>query len=184
MLQDCLPMSSLAKTIFETCNLRGTFVLRSGQTSTEYFDKYQLEARPTLLRAIAEGMAKLLPAETAVLAGLEMGGIPVATAISLRTNLPCVFVRKKAKEYGTCKITEGVDVKGLKVTIIEDVVSTGGAIVAGALALRERGALVDTVLCVIDREQGGGESLRAAGLTLKGLFTASELRGAATNRQP
>ena len=177
-------MSSLAKTIFETCNLRGTFVLRSGQTSTEYFDKYQLEARPTLLRAIAEGMAKLLPAETAVLAGLEMGGIPVATAISLRTNLPCVFVRKKAKEYGTCKITEGVDVKGLKVTIIEDVVSTGGAIVAGALALRERGALVDTVLCVIDREQGGGESLRAAGLTLKGLFTASELRGAATNRQP
>jgi orotate phosphoribosyltransferase len=177
-------MSSLAKTIFETCNLRGTFVLRSGQTSTEYFDKYQLEARPTLLRAIAEGMAKLLPAETAVLAGLEMGGIPVATAISLRTNLPCVFVRKKAKEYGTCKITEGVDVKGLKVTIIEDVVSTGGAIVAGALALRERGALVDTVLCVIDREQGGGESLRAAGLTLKGLFTASELRGAATDRQP
>jgi orotate phosphoribosyltransferase len=177
-------MSSLAKTIFETCNLRGTFVLRSGQTSTEYFDKYQLEARPTLLRAIAEGMAKLMPAETAVLAGLEMGGIPVATAISLRTNLPCVFVRKKAKEYGTCKITEGVDVKGLKVTIIEDVVSTGGAIVAGALALRERGALVDTVLCVIDREQGGGESLRAAGLTLKGLFTASELRGAATNRQP
>jgi orotate phosphoribosyltransferase len=75
-------------------------------------------------------------------------------------------------------------VKELKVTIIEDVVTTGGAIVAGALALRERGALVDTVLCVIDREQGGGESLRTAGLSLKGLFTASELRGAATNRQP
>jgi orotate phosphoribosyltransferase len=169
-------MSSLAQTIFETCNLRGSFLLRSGQTSTEYFDKYQLEARPQLLHAIAEGMVKLLPAETAVLAGLEMGGIPVATAISLQTNLPCVFVRKKAKDYGTCKIAEGIDVKGLEVTIIEDVVTTGGAILAGALALRERGAVVDTVLCVIDREQGGAESLRAAGLSLRGLFTASELR--------
>ena len=129
-------------------------------------------------------MAKMLPGETAVLAGLEMGGIPVATAISLQTNLPCVFVRKKAKEYGTCKIAEGVDVKGRKVTIIEDVVTTGGAILAGVEALRERGAVIDTVLCVIDREQGGGESLRAAGLSLKGLFTASELRCAAMDRQP
>ena len=176
------PMSALAKTIFETCNLRGTFLLRSGQTSTEYFDKYQLEARPALLRAIAEGMAKLLPAETAVLAGLEMGGIPVATAISLQVGLPCVFVRKKAKEYGTFKIAEGAEISGLKVTIIEDVVTTGGAIIAGALALRERGALVDTVLCVIDREQGGGESLRSAGLLLQALFSASELRRAATAR--
>ena len=177
-------MSSLAKNIFETCNLQGTFVLRSGQTTAEYFDKYQLEARPVLLRAIAECMAKLLPAETAVLAGLEMGGIPVATAISLQTGLPCVFVRKKAKEYGTCKIAEGVDVKGLKVTVIEDVVTTGGAILAGVEALHGRGALVDRVLCVIDREQGACESLRAAGLSLKALFTASELRHAALDRQP
>ena len=81
-----------------------------------------------MLRAIAEGMAKLLPADTAVLAGLEMGGIPIATAISLQTNLPCVFVHKKAKDYGTCKIAEGVEVKCLKVTIIEDVVTTPKAV--------------------------------------------------------
>jgi orotate phosphoribosyltransferase len=82
------------------------------------------------------------------------------------------------------KIAEGVDVKGLKVTIIEDVVTTGGVIVAGVEALRERGALVDTVPCVTDHEQGGGESLRTAGLLLKALFTASELRRAAMARQP
>jgi orotate phosphoribosyltransferase len=158
-------------------------VLRSGRTSTDYFDKYQLEARPVLLRAIAEGMARLLPARTAVLAGLEMGGIPVATAIALQTNLPCVFVRKKAKEYGTCKIAEGVDVNGLEVAIIEDVVTTGGAILAGVEALRELGALVDTVVCVIDREQGAAETLRTAGLSLRRLFTASELRHAATDRR-
>lgn len=168
----------LAKTIYETCNIKGTFKLRSGQTSSEYFDKYQLEARPGLLAEIADGMAELLPIDTRVLAGLEMGGIPVATAISLKTGLPAVFVRKKAKDYGTCRIAEGVDFKNLKVTVIEDVVTTGGAIVDGVKALRDGGAQVDTVLCVIDREQGGAEKLKQIQLTLKPLFTASQLRRA------
>ena len=170
--------NQLAKTIYDTCSLKGTFKLRSGQTSSEYFDKYQLEARPELLKEIAGGMAKLLPAEARVLAGLEMGGIPVATAMSLGTGLPCVFVRKKAKDYGTCRIAEGVDVKGAEVAVIEDVVTTGGAIVDGVKALRAEGARVDTVLCVIDREQGGAARLKEIGLTLKALFTASELRRA------
>jgi orotate phosphoribosyltransferase len=170
---------NLPKAIYDTCNIKGTFLLRSGQTSSEYFDKYQLEARPELLKAIGEGMAELLPMDTRVLAGLEMGGIPVATVISLSTGIPSVFVRKKAKEYGTCKIAEGVDFKGLKVTVIEDVVTTGGAIIDGVKALRDGGAVVDTVLCVIDREQGGPERLAQIGLTLKPLFTASQLRRAA-----
>ena len=171
--------TALAKSIYETCNIKGVFKLRSGRTSSEYFDKYQLEARPELLKAIADGMAELLPIDTRVLAGLEMGGIPVATVLSLATGLPAVFVRKKAKEYGTRKIAEGADFKGLKVTVIEDVVTTGGAIVEGVKALRDGGALVDTVLCVIDREQGGAEALGRIGLTLKPLFTASQLRRAA-----
>jgi orotate phosphoribosyltransferase len=174
-----MEINQLAKTVYETCNIKGTFKLRSGQTSSEYFDKYQLESRPALLAAIADGMADLLPVDTHVLAGLEMGGIPVAAAISLKTGLPAVFVRKKAKEYGTCKTAEGVDFKGQKVTVIEDVVTTGGAIIDGVRALREGGAQVDTVICVIDREQGGAARLGEIGLTLKPLFTASELRRAA-----
>lgn len=172
-------MTDLAKSIYETCNIKGTFTLRSGQISHEYFDKYQLEARPALLKAIAEGLSQKLPKETTVLAGLEMGGIPVATAISLATGLPAVFVRKQAKSYGTCKIAEGVSVQDQRVTVIEDVVTTGGAIIDGVKALRAGGAVVDTVLCVIDREQGGAEKLQGIGLTLKPLFTASELRRAA-----
>jgi len=174
-----MELQQLAKTVYETCNIKGTFKLRSGQTSSEYFDKYQLEARPALLAAIADGMADLLPVDTHVLAGLEMGGIPVAAAISLKTGLPAVFVRKKAKEYGTCKTAEGVEFKDKKVTVIEDVVTTGGAIIDGVRALREGGARVDTVICVIDREQGGAARLSEIGLTLKPLFTASELRRAA-----
>jgi orotate phosphoribosyltransferase len=171
--------NQLAKTIYQMCSLKGTFKLRSGQTASEYFDKYQLESRPELLQEIAVGMVMLLPAGIRALAGLEMGGIPVATAMSLSTGLPCVFVRKKAKEYGTCRVAEGVDVKGLPVAVIEDVVTTGGAIVDGVNALRAGGARVDTVVCVIDREQGGAARLKEIGLTLKALFTASELRRAA-----
>jgi orotate phosphoribosyltransferase len=174
-----LNRDQLAKTVYETCNIKGTFKLRSGQTSSEYFDKYQLESRPALLSVIADGLAELLPVDARVLAGLEMGGIPVATAVALKTGLPVAFVRKKAKDYGTCRIAEGAEVKALKTVIIEDVVTTGGAIIDGVKALRDGGALVDTVLCVIDREQGGAEKLKQIGLTLKPLFAASELRKAA-----
>ena len=113
-----------------------------------------------------------------MLAGLEMGGIPVATALSLDTGLPALFVRKEAKSYGTCKLAEGGDFKGRNVLVIEDVVTTGGAILAGVRALREQGARIDTVLCVIDRESGGPENLKKGGLTLNPLYTATELRSA------
>jgi orotate phosphoribosyltransferase len=170
---------SLARTIYETCNLRGTFRLRSGQTSTEYFDKYLFESRPDLLKEIARGLAGLVPAGTEALAGLEMGGIPVATALSLETGLPLLFVRKKAKDYGTCKIAEGGPFKGRRVTVVEDVVTTGGAILDGVAALRKEGAKIGEVLCVIDRESGGPEKLKAEGLKLIPLFTASDLRRSA-----
>ncbi len=169
----------LAKVLYEVCSIRGRFKLRSGQIADEYFDKYLFESRPDLLRSIGEGMARLIPAGTDMLAGLELGGVPVAVAIAFRADLPLLFVRKKAKDYGTAKLAEGPDFKGRKVLVVEDVVTTGGAIVDGAKALRERGAVIDTVLCVIDRESGGPEKLKEYGLTLKPLFTASELRKAA-----
>jgi orotate phosphoribosyltransferase len=71
-----------------------------------------------------------------------------------------------------------MDFKGRKVLVIEDVVTTGGAILDGVRALREQGALIENVLCVIDRESGGPEKLKELGLTLKPLFTATELRSA------
>ncbi|MBL7998044.1 MAG: orotate phosphoribosyltransferase, partial [Candidatus Kapabacteria bacterium] len=101
-----------AKAIYDTAHLRGEFLLRSGAISNEYFDKYLFEAQPALLRTIAEELAPLLPPGTEVLAGLEMGGIPIATALSLHTGIPAAFVRKKAKDYGTRKIAEGTDMRG------------------------------------------------------------------------
>ncbi|HEY1078725.1 MAG TPA: phosphoribosyltransferase family protein, partial [Bdellovibrio sp.] len=131
--------AELAKKIYDIAHLTGEFKLRSGQVSHEYFDKYRFEAQPTLLREIAKQMAPLIPVGTEILAGLEMGGIPVATALSLETGIPCVFVRKKAKDYGTCKFAEGLEIKGKKVCIIEDVVTTGGQVVLSTADLRSLG---------------------------------------------
>ncbi len=170
--------STLAARLYQVCNIKGSFRLRSGKLSSEYFDKYLFESQPELLRAIAQGLRALIPVGTDILAGLEMGGIPVATALSLETGLPMIFVRKEAKAYGTCKLAEGLDFKNRNVLVIEDVVTTGGAILDGVRALREQGARIENVLCVIDRESGGPEKLKDMGLTLKPLFTATDLRSA------
>jgi orotate phosphoribosyltransferase len=117
-----------------------------------------------------------VPDGTAALAGLELGGVPIATLLSQLTGLPTLFVRKQAKDYGTCRLAEGGEVEGRRLTIVEDVVTSGGQVVLSAAALRERGAHVATALCVIDREQGGREALAAAGLELRSAFTAAALR--------
>ena len=168
----------LAKRIYDTAHITGDFTLRSGAKSTEYFDKYLFEADPKLLADIAAAMVKLVPPGIDALAGLEMGGIPIATMISQLTGLPLLFVRKKAKDYGTCKIAEGGQVSGRKLLIVEDVVTFGGAILDAAKALREEGAELAQVVCVIDRESGGPANLAKSDLILTALFTMSELKKA------
>ncbi len=167
--------SELARTVGELCRLQGEFTLRSGATSSTYFDKYLFEADPVLLRSIAEHMVDLVPTDTQVLAGLELGGVPVATALSLVTGLPAAFVRKEAKSYGTAKLAEGAAIEGRRVLVVEDVITTGGQVVLSTEDLRARGALVETVLCVIDRSDGDHPGIDDAGLTMLSLFTASDL---------
>ena len=168
--------SELARKIFDASHLTGTFTLRSGQVSNEYFDKYLFESEPELLSEIAGQMAELIPAGTEVLAGLEMGGIPIATALSLKTGLPAIFVRKKAKEYGTAKLAEGADFAGKNVCVIEDVVTIGGQSVMSSNDLRELGAEITHVMCVIERDIKGRENLQKEGLELLSLFTMDELK--------
>jgi orotate phosphoribosyltransferase len=165
----------LGKRIYERAHLTGEFTLRSGAVSNEYFDKYLFEGDPELLRDIAELMTALVPDGTDALAGLELGGVPLATALSDRTGLPTRFVRKEAKPYGTRNLAEGGEIDGLRLTIVEDVVTSGGQVVASCGDLRDRGALVDVALCVIDREAGGREALAHIGVELRALYTMSEL---------
>lgn len=166
----------LCKTIYEVAHLKGTFKLRSGQISNEYFDKYLFESNPIILSEIAKHLAEQIPEGTEILAGLETGGIPIATALSLKTGIPVVFVRKKAKEYGTCKLAEGIDIRNKQVCIIEDVVTTGGQILISAEDLKSFGAKLENVLCVIERNPIGREKLKEVDLILKPLFTMEELK--------
>jgi orotate phosphoribosyltransferase len=167
--------NELAKEIYNVSHITGTFKLRSGQISNQYFDKYLFEARPDLLTAIAGQMAELIPPGTQVLAGLELGGVPIATAISLQTGLPAAFVRKKAKDCGTCKLAEGAGIQGKQVCIIEDVITTGGQVILSANDLRKLGAQVGQVMCVILRGANSREILAKDGLNLIPLFTMEEL---------
>ena len=167
----------LAKKIYQVSYLRGEFKLRSGTTSNEYFDKYRFESQPLLLAAIAEHLAPFIPAGTEVLAGLELGGVPIATALSLKTGIPVTFVRKKAKDYGTCQFAEGLDIKNRKVCMIEDVITTGGQVLLSTTDLRSLGAQVENVLCVIYRGKHTQEpSLVQAGLRMQPLFTMDQLK--------
>lgn len=171
---------SLARRIYETSHLTGEFMLRSGIVSNEYFDKYRFESDPALLREIAQGMVALLPEGVQALAGLELGGVPLATIASQVSGLPALFVRKQAKTYGTCQLAEGGELAGRRVAVFEDVVTSGGQVIESCGQLRELGAEIVVVLCVIDRQAGGVERMAEQGLALRSLFTMSQLGEAAS----
>jgi orotate phosphoribosyltransferase len=162
--------------------LTGSFVLRSGRTADQYFDKYRFESDPELLREVVEAMVALVPPSTEGLAGLELGGVPLATLLSSLTGLPAFFVRKQPKKYGTERVCEGGSVRGKRLLIVEDVVTTGGQLVLSAQDLRAEGAVVEHALCVIDREGGGDDVASAEGIQLRAVFTMRDLEDQSTTR--
>lgn len=174
--------SSLAAAIAEVALLRGTFTLRSGKTSSYYLDKYLFSTRPELLRQLAPlfadrlaGMERRLGVKIARLAGAELGGIPLVTAASLHTGLPCIFVRNQKKDYGTAKQLEGVLNRGDRVVLVEDVATTGGQALEAVKSLRESGGEVLGVIATIDRLEGARENVEREGLSFEALFTKRDL---------
>jgi orotate phosphoribosyltransferase len=173
--------AELRAQIKDIAYLEGDFVLRSGKRSKYYLDKYRFETQPDLLRAlgdlIAAAVAEAEP-DAVRLAGPELGAVPLAAAASLASGLPFLLVRKAAKEYSTGKRVEGVFEEGERVCLVEDVVTTGGALIAAVEALRESGLVCESAVCVVDREEGGEEQLAAQGIRLRRLFTAQEILAA------
>ncbi len=168
----------LKRALREHAYLEGDFVLRSGRRSSYYLDKYRFETRPDLLGALGERIAKAAaehePAATQ-LAGPELGAVALAASASLASGLPFVIVRKTAKGYGTTNRLEGVYEEGECVCLVEDVVTSGGALLEAVEALREAGLTVRTAVCVVDREEGGADALARHAVRLRPIFRASEL---------
>ncbi|MBI1925946.1 orotate phosphoribosyltransferase [Candidatus Poribacteria bacterium] len=167
--------AELAKRIKAASYLTGQFKLRSGQMSSFYWDKYRFESDPILLHSIVAELEKLLPASFNKLAGLELGGIPLVTGLSLKTGVPCLYVRKEPKTYGTCNLVEGGFHAGETAVVVEDVITTAGQVCTSVSQMRELGLTVEHVVCVIDRQQGGREKIEGSGCTLSSVFTLDEL---------
>ncbi len=165
----------LARQIAETAVLRGNFTLRSGRTSTYYIDKYLFLCRPGILAELGAMMAARLPEGTDRLAGAELGGIPLVSATSLASGLPCVYVRNTRKEYGTGRQLEGALEPDDKVVLVEDVATSGGQALEAAETIRAQGAQVIRIIATVDRQEGAREKIEAAGYSFDALFTTTDL---------
>jgi orotate phosphoribosyltransferase len=168
-------LAELGRDLVKVSYLKGDFVLRSGRRSNRYFDKFLFETDPALLRRIGKQLAALVPKETQRLAAPELGAVLLGGAVSMETGLPLVLVRKEAKGYGTSKQIEGILAPHDRVTLIEDVVTTGGDSLRSAQVLRDAGAEVINLVVVLDRGEGGEANIRAAGIPYSPLFRVSDL---------
>jgi orotate phosphoribosyltransferase len=170
--------AELRAALREHAYLEGDFVLRSGRRSRYYLDKYRFETRPDLLAALGQRIAEAArghASDAVRLASPELGAVALAAAASLASGLPFLIVRKQAKEYGTSKRIEGVYEQGECVCVVEDVVTSGGALLQSVQALREAGLLVHTAVCVVDREEGGVDALARGAVSLRPLFRIGEI---------
>ena len=151
----------------------GDFILASGKRSKYYVDIKKASTKVDVLKRMAEEIARHVKGD--ILAGVELGAVPLTVAAALETGKDYLIIRKGKKEYGTGKMIEGDFEKGMLVDIVEDVVTTGGSVLRAINILREAGLRVERVICVVDREEGGKESLKKAGVELISLVKASEL---------
>ncbi|HEY8864960.1 MAG TPA: orotate phosphoribosyltransferase [Candidatus Dormibacteraeota bacterium] len=166
---------TLGRALVKASYLKGDFVLRSGKRSNRYFDKFRFETDPVLLRLLGKHLAALVPKETQRLAAPELGAVLLGGAVSMETGLPLVLVRKEPKSYGTSKQIEGLFTAGDRMTVIEDVVTTGGDSLRSAQVLRDAGANVIHLIVVLDRGEGGEDNIRNAGIPYTPLFRIQDL---------
>jgi len=162
--------------------LEGDFLLRSGRRSSYYLDKYRFETRPELLGPLGERLAAAArdhEPDAVRLAGPALGAVALAASASLASGLPFVIVRDSAKEYGTANRLEGPFEQGELVCLLEDIVTSGGALADAVDALREAGLVVRNAICVVDREEGGADALARLGVRLRSLYRAGDLVPAA-----
>jgi len=165
----------LIKRVKETSYLEGDFTLRSGKKSKYYLDKYLFETQPDVLKALGKEFAKHAGGDVSLIAGAELGGVALAAATAMATNKKWIIVRNSKKDYGTSKMIEGVLKKDDVVLLVEDIATTGGQVLEAAKIITEAGAKVKKIVAVIDRKQGAGENITAAGYKFESILTKEDL---------
>lgn len=156
----------LAARVRDTACQLGTYHLPTGETICSYFDEFLLAADPDLLRDVAVEMSNQLPDDIDAVVGIELGGIPLAVALSAVSGVPAAFLRRRRKTYGTYRQVEGTPVAGKRVALVDDVVRSGSQLLRGAAVLHRQGSRVRMAACVLDRDLGGRDRLAGAGIKL------------------
>ena len=165
----------LIKRIKETSYLEGDFTLRSGKKSKYYLDKYLFETCSDILKALGKEFAKYVTDDVTLIAGAELGGVALAAATAMETGKNWIIIRNTKKAYGTGKLIEGSLNNNDVVLLVEDVATTGGQVLEAAKVITEIGAKLKKIICVIDRKQGAGENIAAAGHEFESLLTKDDL---------
>ncbi|MDD1699006.1 MAG: orotate phosphoribosyltransferase [Methanoregula sp.] len=150
----------------------GEFTLASGKKSQYYIDVKSAVTNPDLLWAVASVIEKNHPFD--VVAGVAVGGVPIAVATALVAKKPYAIIRAAEKSYGKKDVIIG-NVRNGNVLLVEDVTTSGGSAIYGINALRDAGAHADRVVTVVDREQGAEELLKKQGVSLFSLVKVSEI---------
>ncbi len=167
---------ALLEALRRTAVKKGDFTLASGKRSDYYINMKEAYTDPEVLRIITREIAGLLrDVEMDRIAGVAVGGVPLATALSLELGVPFLIVRKERKGYGTDVEVEGSLREGEEVVLVEDVTTTGGSVLAAAEALERKGGRCRRVVVVVDRLEGAREALGARGIELIPLTTGEEL---------
>ena len=168
---------SLISLIKEAAYLEGDFTTRAGKKTTYYIDKYLFETKPHILKPLAEHIAALCPDPSTYdrLAAPELGAVPITALVSTLVNKPFVIVRKGNKGYGTQKLIEGDINEGEKVIVIEDILTTAGAVLNACDVLDQANVKINHIVGIINREEGADEAIAARGYTSSSLIYKTEL---------
>ncbi|MFQ5980248.1 MAG: orotate phosphoribosyltransferase [Candidatus Heimdallarchaeota archaeon] len=153
--------------------------LASGETSNLYIDLRLVFGNPKWFLKTQEAFANLILEKTPQFDGfatVPTAGLPFTAGLALKFEKPFFYIRGSKKEHGLHKIIEGGDVKGLKLVVIDDLISSGHSKLPAIDVLRDGGAIVEDVCVIIDRELGGKTTLKQQGINLHAVALISELK--------
>jgi orotate phosphoribosyltransferase len=171
-------ITALAERVLAVGTMNGPYWLPTGRVLDFYFDEYRVAADPVLLAQTGEALAGLLPPNIDVIAGLELGGVPFALAVSAATGLPTTLVRKVAKPYGARLQVEGKPPPGARVAMVDDVIRSGRQITVAATALRHAGADPIAAVAILIRPGNCKALLDGQGIAVAGVIDENRTAGA------
>ncbi len=175
----------LLQLLAERAYRHGQFTLASGRSSDHYVNCKPVSLSGLGLALLAARMLELVEPEAVAVAGLTLGADPLVSGVAQAAalagrQLDALIVRKEAKGHGTGAWLEGpLPAAGRRITVLEDVVTTGGSSLKAVRQLREAGYVVERVVTIVDRQEGGLEAMTAAGLELQSLFLLEEVAATA-----